>query len=345
MSLATAPAPVKAAQQIQRGPSRKWAIAALILATVAISFAAILIRQSSQEIGASATVFNRLWIAALLMGLLTRKAAFLPKAQVGQAAQVVDGWGEGDRFYSWTNLKGLFIVSSFYVIFQMLWAWSLGQTTIAISTVLHNLSPLFTSLGAWLLLGQRFDRRFWWGMALALCGISLILFQDLGVALEKLQGDAAALLSAVFYGAYLIGLEKLRKQWTAATILFWTSAMGALLSLPFALSSPAALFPHSLGGWLAIIALAGVCHVLGQGMLVFSLSQLSSGFVALFLLLDPVLSALEAWIIFGEKLAPASWAAFAIVMLGIYFAISSRSIFSQAKQANIPKKAAKPLTV
>ncbi|MDJ0901599.1 MAG: hypothetical protein QNJ55_22610 [Xenococcus sp. MO_188.B8] len=44
------------------------AITALFIATIAISFAAIFIKWSEIEISANATVFNRLWIATVVLG-------------------------------------------------------------------------------------------------------------------------------------------------------------------------------------------------------------------------------------------------------------------------------------
>lgn len=55
------------------------------------------------------------------------------------------------------------------------------------------------------------------------------------------------------------------------------------------------------------------------------MAEPSSSFVCFFLLLEPVISALLAWAIFGEALGHSTWFGFAIVLLGIYLAQSSNS--------------------
>jgi drug/metabolite transporter (DMT)-like permease len=85
------------------------------------------------------------------------------------------------------------------------------------------------------------------------------------------------------------------------------------------------VFPTSWQGWLIVISLAGVCQILGQGMLVRSLNELSSEFVALFLLLEPVLAGVGAWALFSEQLSLLNLVAFAIALVGVYLSLSSPS--------------------
>jgi drug/metabolite transporter (DMT)-like permease len=55
------------------------------------------------------------------------------------------------------------------------------------------------------------------------------------------------------------------------------------------------------------------------------MDRLSSGFVSVFLLLEPIISALLAWLIFVEHLSPLTWIGFAVVLGGIYLAKSSEA--------------------
>jgi drug/metabolite transporter (DMT)-like permease len=52
-----------------------------------------------------------------------------------------------------------------------------------------------------------------------------------------------------------------------------------------------------------------------------------------FLLLDPVITAILAWIIFAERLTPLNWLAFSVVLAGIYLAKSSQG----AEKLTIPE--------
>ncbi|NES83570.1 MAG: EamA family transporter [Moorea sp. SIO2B7] len=58
--------------------------------------------------------------------------------------------------------------------YQLFWVWSLTQTSVANSEVMHCLAPLFITLIGWSLFGQQFDRKFLIGMTIAItCAISL----------------------------------------------------------------------------------------------------------------------------------------------------------------------------
>jgi drug/metabolite transporter (DMT)-like permease len=306
-------------QKLENSPN--WIILSyLTLALVAVSFAAIFIRLSEQEIGPSATVFNRLWIATVVF-IFWDMIKYNIESNNSNNSNITPKKHKFTIKDRWLLLL-VGAVSSASVV---CWAWSLTETSVANSTVLRNLTPLFTSLGGWLLLNQRFDRRFLTGMSVAIMGAAAISWDDLTISLDNFFGDSLALLSAAFYGTNLLILEHLRNRFPATTILLWRCLIGAVLLLPFVLITERQLFPYSWQGWLVVIGLGVVCQAFGQGLLVYSLKQLSSGFVAVFLLLEPLITACLAWLIFAEKLSFFNSIAFLLVLIGIYLANSNNN--------------------
>jgi drug/metabolite transporter (DMT)-like permease len=162
-------------------------------------------------------------------------------------------------------------------------------------------------------------------MVIAIAAILAIGFNDCQIGSGKFLGDIAALIAAMSFSVYLSVLERLQSQLGATTILFWSSAIATVVSLPIVLIDGGQLFPTSWQGWLTVIALASVCQILGQGMLVHSLDQLSSEFVALFLLLEPIVAGVGAWALFSEQLGWLNLVAFAIALVGVYLSLSSPS--------------------
>ena len=310
------------AEDLKGGNSAKkteifGAIFFLFAALLAVSFAAIFIRLSEQEISPNATVFNRLWIATAVFGLWNG-AGGLRRRMSGAEVEARSSY----------NLRDLMLLAAVGVVSSAslgFWAWSLTQTNVANSTVLRNLTPLFTTLGGWLLLGRRFDNRFLAGLTVSLAGASAIGLEDLQTAGDNLAGDIAALLSAMFYAGNLLIAEHLRTKFPATTILMWRCFIGSILILPLVLLAGERVFPYSWQGWLAVIALAVICQAFGQGLLIHSLGRLSSGFVAIFLLLEPAIAAILAWMLFSESLSLFNWLAFSVVLAGIYLAKSSGS--------------------
>ena len=295
------------------------ALTSLFLGAIAISFAAIFIKLSETEISSTATVFNRLWIAFVALGLWNGIESISMKLKPEKQS-------DQPQIYTPQTLVFLLLLGLSYVAFQCTWAWSLAQTNIAISTLLHNLTPVFMSLGAWLIFRQQFDRRFWIGLVLAVGGASGLGLEDLQITSGELEGDFAALMSAILYGGYLITIRQLRSTFNTQTILMWGSFIGIIVILPILLINQEQLFPSSSLGWLAVIGLAIICHVIGQGFVVYSMDKLSANFVALFLVLDPAFTAVEASVIFSERISFLSWIALFISLFGIYLTLFSKSM-------------------
>lgn len=315
---------LRLSQQKLKAQSDIVAIVSLFTALLAVSFAAIFIRFSEAEIGANATVFNRFLFFALAFGLGRAIASAVRFFSSDKPTQN----NEPLTMRQWVLLVAVGVISTTSLV---LWALSLFHTSVANSVLLNNLTPLFVSIGGWLFLGHRFDRRFIIGLVIALAGAISIGLGDLSLEGDRLLGDTYALLSAVFLGTYFLLAEQLRDRFCATTILLWRCCIGSLLLIPIVwVTEGGVLFPSSPSGWLAAIGLGLICEGMGQRLLADSLNKLSSSFVCLFLLLEPIVSAILAWIIFAESVSLANWLSFAVVLGGIYLAKSSKTATKEA---------------
>jgi drug/metabolite transporter (DMT)-like permease len=303
-------------RSLARTPS-STTIVSLCLALLSIASAAIFIKFSEQEISPYATAFNRFWITTVILGLWGGWVAVRRQQENRETPQ--------SSPYTGAIIGQLFLVGLFLAADLILWAWSLTQTSVANATLLANLTPVFSCLGGWLFCRRRFDQQFLLGMVIAIAAILAIGLNDCQIGSGKFLGDIAALIAAMSFSVYLSVLERLQSQLGATTILFWSSAIATVVSLPIVLIDGGQLFPTSWQGWLIVISLAGVCQILGQGMLVHSLDQLSSEFVALFLLLEPIVAGVGAWALFSEQLGWLNLVAFAITLVGVYLSLSSPS--------------------
>ncbi len=287
----------------------------LCLALVAVSFAPIFIRFSETELGANATVFNRLFIFAVIFGIGKGISNHFSSSSEETHKEPITK-------RQWILLFAVGIIS---ITTLGLWAISLEYTTVAKSMLLNNTTPVFTSLGGWLFLRKRFDNKFLLGMTIALSGAIGLGLEDLNDLDGNLLGDIYALLSAVFLGAYFLVVEQLRSRFSATTILLSRCILGSLLLIPIVMMTENQLFPTTLTAWLAVIGLGLISEGLGQRLLADCMDKFSSGFVSLFLLLEPIISAMLAWVIFAESLSPTTWVGFVVILTGIYLAQTSNS--------------------
>jgi drug/metabolite transporter (DMT)-like permease len=288
------------------------AFISLLLGIFILSFAAIFTRISENELGPVATTFNRCYIAAIVLFMWDGIQTKVDNSSKPNEVIKLKDWG-------------IFLLSSFLgTSTLLLWALSLTQTNVANSNLLHNLTPIFATLCGWLFLGQKFDYKFLLGMMLAIIGVATISFEDLKEPVDSLLGDFLALLSAIFYALNYLVREHLRSKFSTTTILLWPCFFSVCSTFFVTLTTENRLFPTSWQTWSAVICLAIFCQVIGQGLLIHNLKRFSSGFVTLFMLVEPLLTALLAWAIFAEQLTPLNWLAFFLVLTGIYLAKISK---------------------
>ncbi|MGK7905517.1 MAG: DMT family transporter [Hormoscilla sp.] len=304
------------ADQPMARKSARMAIGSILIAIVALSQAAILIRLNEIELSPMATIFNRFWISFAICGVWHLWEYERTKNDPNSSLVPL-------KDYTTRDLVLLIGAGVMFWACLISWAWSLTQTGVANSTILHNLTPLFITLGAWALFGQKFDKRFLIGLLIAMVGAIGLGLDDLQVGADNFVGDLEAFGSALFSAGNLMIIEKLRDKFTAPTIIMWCCGVGAVLCLPIMLIAEDHIFPISALGWLWAIGMAFICQIVGQGLQAYSLKRLSSGLVGIFLLLDPVFAALTAWVVFSESLSLFNWAAFGVVLAGIYLAKSS----------------------
>jgi len=293
------------------------AYAALLVDLFLVSFIPITIKFSEYELSPDATIFNRFWISTAVLGLWNG-ISLLKERRSGNSIPV-------KLFGDTRNLLLLLLMLGVFSGGQhLLYARSLTQTTVANSEVLHTLTPIFTTLFAWKFLGQKFDRRFVIGMAMAIGGSIALAAKDFSITIDKLQGDELALMAALFWAGCILLLEQLQTQLSINVITTWSYLLGTLFLLPIIWVAGDEMFPHTLGIWLVVTAMAilGICS---QILITYSLKRLSSGLLATILLLHPVITGILAWGIFSETLSWLHLLSFVVILLGVYLATSSKA--------------------
>ena len=209
----------------------------------------------------------------------------------------------------------------FFALDLGVWHWSIVWTSVANSTLLANLASIFVTLMGWLLWKQRVSRLFLAGMATALAGMFVLVGPSFAAGGTRFLGDVLGALTAIFYGSYMLAIKVARDaKIPTARIMAWSTAISAVALLPFALISPQPFWPATAGGWLAVCGLALVSQIVGQGLIAYAFAHLPASLSAVSLLIQPVMAAVFAWILFGEAIGPAQFAGGVIVLAGIWIA-------------------------
>ena len=286
--------------------TERIAILALFIGAVTIAFAPILVRLS--EVGPSATGFHRFLLAIPLYWAI---AATLPRPAGAEGSERPGTL----RDFVLIAMAGVYLAADVAV-----WHYSIQMTTVANSTLLANVAPVFVVLGGWLLFRTRVTGTYLIGLAAAMTGVFILSRASLSLSQDHFIGDLLGILTAVFYAAYQMSVERLRKRFSTVTIMKYAIPVSALVMLPVALASGEDLLPVTLAGWGFLIALAAGPQVFGQGLIAWALAHLPVAFASVSLLVQPVTAALVAWALFGEHIGLQQGIGAVIVLGGIMLA-------------------------
>lgn len=276
------------------------AFAALVLGAVAMGASPLFVRLA--DVGPYASAF---WRCALALPFLAVWAA----------------WEKGGLAASWRGLDRAVILSGvFFAADLFFWHLSIFATTVANATFFATTAPIWVALGAWLLLGEKIGARILGGLALCMLGGGALIGQSWGFAPQRLIGDLYGLITAIFFGGYMLTIRSARANLGAGQLAFISTAITSAILLVIALALEPRLLPQSMNGALVLLALALVSQVGGQGLLAVALGTLPATFSSLVIFLEAVAAAAFAWAFLGEALGTLQMLGGLLILAGIYMA-------------------------
>lgn len=276
----------------------------LLLGAACIALAPIFVRLSA--VGPLPTAF---WRTALAVPFLAVLIPLLP-AEPGRAR-----WPG-----RWRDLAAFAVPGLLFAGDLTAWHFAIHYTSVANATLLPNTAPIFVALFGFVLYGTRFTKRFLLGMLLALAGVALLMGESFGIDRRHLLGDTLGVVTAMFYGGYFLAVARLRAEYATAAVMTLAIAFTALFLVPVTLVAGGPWLPTGVEGWAVLAGLALISQTLGQGLITYAFAYLPPAFGAVSLLLQPVLAALFAWVLFHEALGPVQAAAIAVVLAGVLLA-------------------------
>jgi drug/metabolite transporter (DMT)-like permease len=273
----------------------------LLAGGCAIAFAPILVRLS--DTGPVASAFWRTALAAPILWAFALHA------------------GKSEREVERSHALALVAAGLFFAGDLGVWHWSIVWTSVANSTLLANLAPIFVTLAGWLFWKRKVTRTFLAGMCVAIAGMFILVGPHFSTGGTQLLGDALGAFTAVFYAGYMLAIKVARDDGASTVrLMAWSTSITAVALLPIALLSPQPFLPSSANGWLVVLALALVTQILGQGLIAYAFAHLPASLSSVSLLIQPVVAAFVAWRLFGEAVGAAQFIGGAVVLAGIWLA-------------------------
>ncbi|MFS1512854.1 DMT family transporter [Chengkuizengella sp. SCS-71B] len=280
-------------------PVPLWII--LLIGIIAISFSSIFIRWSDAPV--SVMAMYRLYFTNLFM------MPFVMKYW-----NEIKTLSKHDWFY--LSLSGLLLGLHF-----LLWMGSLRFTSVANSTAIVALEPIFVLIGSFLFFKIRTNIVSVVGMFIAVLGAALIGWGDFRVSSEAFFGDLLALLGAIAVALHmLIGKQLLRKMsnYVYSFIVFLAAAFSLHI---YNLILGYSLFNYASIDWGIFILLAIVPTVFGHLLFNWLLKYMNATTVSMSILGEPLGAALLAYFLLNEHISIQQAFAGLILLFGVWLFI------------------------
>lgn len=221
------------------------------------------------------------------------------------------------RREEWPRL--LVVALSGITVYNLLLTYGLRNIGAGPGSFINNTIPLFSTLLAIVLLGERPGWVVWLGMAVSLAGVSLIAVGEAGG--HGLEWGALLLLgSAVSYATYTVVQKPLLATRGAAWVVSWAIWIGTALLLPWAPGAIRTATGAPPLAWAAVAFLGLLTTTLGFLLWSWTLKHIAVSRLSPVLYAVPVISTITAWAWLGERPAPLSLCGCAVVVGGVVLA-------------------------
>lgn len=276
----------------------------LIFSVLAISTSAIFVKLSDAPAPIIAT-YRLVFSAVLTLPLLFwNRGAW---KEIGRMSK--KSWGL-------CILSGAFLASHF-----LLWFESLNYTSVASSTVLVTLQPLFAFIGGYFFFQERIRPLALLGGISAIAGSFVIAWGDFQIGGMALLGDILALLGAVTVTGYWLVGQFIRQHLSSFSYTLVVYSITSLLLIGYDLALGYPLVGYSAENWGWFFYLALFPTLLGHSLLNWVIKWLNTTTISMGILGEPVGTAILAYIILGETVTLPQWIGGLIILGGIYLFI------------------------
>lgn len=271
---------------------------ALAIGVASVSFSAILVKLATAPSGIIA--FYRLLFTVLLM-----LPVFLLKHR--QELKLIE-----KKDWMFSIAAGVFLAFHF-----ILWFESLNYTSVASSTVLVTLQPLFAFAGAYFFYKERFSLKAIGSGVIAVAGSFVISWGDFRISGLALWGDILALIACALVTGYLLFGQSVVRRISSITYTFVVYSISTITLFFYASVKGEVFGPYPVADWIYFILLAIFPTLLGHSLFNWSLKWLSTTTISMAILLEPVGATILAYFILDEPILWTQVLGGVIILVGL----------------------------
>lgn len=280
----------------------------IFIGVLAVSASAIFVKLADAEAGTIA--FYRMFFSVIIMLPL-----FL-KNHVHELKTVKN------RDWLFSIVAGVLLAFHF-----ILWFESLNYTSVASSTVLVTLQPLFAIVGTYFFFKERLSAKGIIAILIAIGGSVFISFGDFQLGGSAFYGDMLALIACAFVTGYMLFGQEVRSRVGLTTYTMIVYSVSSITLAIYMLIKGESFTTDEPMNWLWFALLAIVPNLLGHTLFNWALKYVSTNTTSIMILLEPVGASILAYWIFNEHLIVSQYVGGIIVIVGILlYVVDGRSI-------------------
>ncbi|HDR4744263.1 TPA: DMT family transporter, partial [Bacillus cereus] len=216
------------------------------------------------------------------------------------------------RQWGFGFISGLFLAAHY-----VLWFESLQYTSVASSTVIVTLQPLFSMIGGYFLFKERFTRGAIIGCLIAISGSIVIGWQDFKISGEALYGDILAFIAAGIITAYFFISQYVRKDLSLIPYSIISYGSSACFLGVFAYMQNEAFIHYSTQTWICFVGLAFIATILGQTIFNWLLKWMSATVISMSILGETIGTCILAYFILNETISLQQGLGITVIFIGL----------------------------
>ncbi len=211
-----------------------------------------------------------------------------------------------------------YVLAGFFLAVHFIsWIASLQMTTIAHSIFLEGTHPVFAVIVSALFLKEYPAKKILPLFLLAVVGMALIVYPDLGQSGNRITGDALAVLSALCVALYLLIARWHKTEQDFIKYLIYIYGSAAFFCAIYMIAGNISFTGFSKQSWLMMILLALGPNLIGHSLLNWSSRHLQIFKVNMSMLLEPVLATLGGMFFFAEFPESSFYAGAGTILLAV----------------------------
>jgi drug/metabolite transporter (DMT)-like permease len=285
-------------QESNEDSPQTFANYAILIAVVAVSFSAILIRWSDS---------HPFVIAAYRMGITS--LILLPLVLAKYISEI--------KKIKRNELIFMIAIGMILALHFGSWIASLEETSVASSVILVTSHPLFVAIVSHYIFREKLQ-------TIGYIGILTIGDYELGGS--NLKGDVLALIGSIAAGIYILGGRKSRRSVSLIPYVFIVYSICTICLLAACVAVSAPLYPLPLSEYELFILMAIIPTILGHTFYNYALKYVKAQVISVSLLGEPIGSSILAYILLSEAAPRFTIIGGALILPGIYLAYIGRNV-------------------